>query len=105
MTIVINVVKQFSPRPFGRYKADAQGRSGEEFREEWLNKPLRDGKDVVVDLSGYNRYGASFIDEAFGGLVRKSQFDVAFLKKHLTIKHELLDSVVKLAWDRIKAAG
>lgn len=105
MSIVIKVVKQFHPRPFGRHAAGAEGRSGEEFRDEWLVKPLKEGQSITVDLSGYNRYGASFIDEAFGGLVREYGFKVAFLKEHLVIRHELLDSVVALAWDRIEAAA
>ncbi|WP_257282132.1 STAS-like domain-containing protein [Endozoicomonas sp. ISHI1] len=102
---MINVVNDFHPRPFGRYKKTAEGRSGEEFRDDYLVKHLKQNQDVIVDLTGYNRYGPSFIDEAFGGLVRKYKFPVEFLRQHLVIKHDLLESVVALAWDRIEAAA
>ena len=106
MSIEINVVEKFHHRPFGRYEKGSEGRSGEEFREKWLRQSLLDGEYVIVDLTGYNRYGASFIDEAFGGLVRNyKQLTPKYLRSHLEIKHDLLKSVVDLAWDRIDAAA
>ena len=50
-----------------------------------------------MDLSGSRRYGSSFLDESFGGLVRVG-FDVKFLKSHLEITHNELPSIVELCW-------
>ncbi|MFB2890974.1 STAS-like domain-containing protein [Aeromonas veronii] len=72
MSVVINVAKDFSPFPFGRNPSDSQN-SGSRFREEVLKKYLVDGVDtVVIDFSKVEiGVGSSFLEEAFGGLVRQ----------------------------------
>lgn len=47
--------------------------SGERFRDEVLLKAIEEhGVDMIrVDLDGTAGYGSSFLEEAFGGLVRK----------------------------------
>lgn len=69
--VVISVAKQYSETPAGRYRSDSP-RSGEQFREELLLPALRapEGPVVVVDLDGTLGFGSSFLEEAFGGLVR-----------------------------------
>lgn len=71
--IEISVVKDFSDKPFGRYRTDGKW-SGERFREEVLLPAFRSNIDnqlVQVDLRDVPRgYGSSFLEEAFGGLVR-----------------------------------
>ena len=67
---VINIEKQFSKYPAGRYKADGPY-SGERFRDDFLLPALKtQGGRVVVELDGARGYGSSFLEEAFGGLVR-----------------------------------
>lgn len=46
--------------------------SGERFREEVLLKAINEHgiSEVHVDLDGTAGYGSSFLEEAFGGLVR-----------------------------------
>ena len=88
--ITIDLAKEFSPKPFGRYKTDGSY-SGEAFREEFLKPPLRERKKVVVDLSGSNLYGSSFLEEAFGGLL--DEFTPQELKTHLMVVHRLLPSI------------
>ncbi|MGP5562761.1 STAS-like domain-containing protein [Vreelandella alkaliphila] len=102
--VIIDVVKDFSRRPFGRYMSKFGDRSGEAFREKFLAPNLREKNDVHVILDGYNRYGPSFIDEAFGGLVRESGFDKEYLRDHLSYEHKTLKSVIELIDDRINAA-
>lgn len=69
-SVVINVGKAFSRYPFGRYEKDGSG-SGEEFRERLLLPHIRDGvSSVTIELDDAVGYGSSFLDEAFGGLVR-----------------------------------
>jgi hypothetical protein len=65
----ISMAKQYSRFPAGRFRADGPY-SGQRFREEKLVPALRSGGNVTVDLNGVSGFGSSFLDEAFGGLVR-----------------------------------
>ncbi|MBV4368166.1 MULTISPECIES: STAS-like domain-containing protein [Erwiniaceae] len=76
-------VKKFSKYPGPRYKKLGDY-SGEEFRDDILAPALKEG-DVAVDFDGVYGYGSSFLEEAFGGLVRKgiATQRMVFLKDHL----------------------
>lgn len=103
----ILVTTEFHPRPKGRYAKDAPGcekSSGEVFRQKTLVKALRENDAVLVDLTGYNRYGRSFLDEAFGGLISRENFKKAELDQKLTIKHDDVENFVNIANERIQAA-
>jgi STAS-like domain of unknown function (DUF4325) len=67
--IAVNVADEFTRFPAGRLKIKGST-SGEAFRERFLEKPLREGLAVTVNLDGTVGYGSSFLEEAFGGLVR-----------------------------------
>lgn len=85
MSMLISVAKQFSATPAGRYRSDGPF-PGEKFRDEILAPALRkSGEIVVVDLDGTAGYGSSFLEEAFGGLVRLG-FDSLDLHQRLNIK-------------------
>ena len=75
--LTIELAKEFSSTPGGRFKSMGPN-SGEEFREI-LRKALarRPPQDVVVILDGAEGYGSSFLEEAFGGLIRKGLVDAA----------------------------
>lgn len=49
--------------------------SGEAFREEVLEPAYRSSDKVVVGLDSIAGYSASFIEEAFGGLVRQYGYE------------------------------
>lgn len=68
--IMINIAREFSRFPAGRFFTDGPF-SGEKFREEFLMPIVSKGEAVEVDLDGVAGYGSSFLEEAFGGLVRK----------------------------------
>lgn len=89
---IIDLAKQFTDRPFGRYREDGN-RSGEVFREDMLVPALRQHDHVTVNLGGTNFYGSSFLEEVFGGLVRAG-FTQAELGQKLTMLHDKLPSVV-----------
>ncbi|MCX7176017.1 MAG: STAS-like domain-containing protein [Proteobacteria bacterium] len=68
-TRTINVARDFSRYPAGRYTTDGPF-SGAAFRDDYLLPALRAGDEVSVELDGVRGYGSSFLEEAFGGLVR-----------------------------------
>lgn len=80
----ISVARDYSPYPGPRFAK--QGKySGEKFREV-LVEALRKHEHVVVDLDGTTGFGSSFLDEAFGGLVRAEGMDPSELSRRLTVK-------------------
>lgn len=65
----INIAKDFSRYPAGRYISDGPY-SGTKFREDFLIEPLQNNQHTVIIFDGARGYGSSFLEEAFGGLVR-----------------------------------
>lgn len=65
---VINVSRDFSRAPAGRFVSDGPN-SGERFRNQFLVPALNAGS-VTLELDGTRGYGSSFLEEAFGGLLR-----------------------------------
>ncbi len=104
MTTHIVVAQQFSRSPGGRTRDDGPY-SGERFREEFLVPALMnsDGK-FDVDLRGALTLGSSFLDEAFGGLVRVHRFAPRDLKRRMDV-HADLDMYVSKVWGYVDDAG
>jgi STAS-like domain of unknown function (DUF4325) len=83
----INIGIEFSEVPAGRYPDDGPF-NGEAFREEYL-------KDIFINPQNYTLpvniilddnvegYGSSFLNEAFGGIVRKGYATAETVKKSL----------------------
>jgi len=96
--VVIDVAKAFSRTPFGRYKSDSEY-SAERFREEVLLPTIHshNGELVEVDFSKVALgVGSSFLEEAFGGMVRHG-IDKNYLLNHIKIiaKMDFYDQQVK----------
>jgi uncharacterized protein DUF4325 len=70
MASVLVDVADFSKTPGGRFRREGVW-SGEEFRETVLQPILDRGDDVIVDLDTALGFTSSFLEEVFGGLVRK----------------------------------
>lgn len=85
----IHVGNDFSRTPGGRHISDGPF-SGEMFRNRLLVPALanarRSGVPAVVILDGTRGYLSSFLEEAFGGLVRECGFTHAELAKLLDIR-------------------
>ena len=81
---VINVAEDFSPSPIGRYRSDSDT-SGEAFRVDHLVPALKSFDQVIVNMDGTDGYGSSFLEEAFGGLIRVEGFSEKQLKSKLHI--------------------
>ena len=77
----IDIAKDFSAFPAGRLITDGPF-SGARFRDELLVPALKESDEVQVIIDGAKGYGSSFLEEAFGGLVRNG-FDVKSLKDKL----------------------
>jgi len=71
---VIDIAVDFTRFPAGRYRSDGPY-SGQRFREDHLVSALKDKGKVIIRLDGTMGYGSSFLEEAFGGLVRTEGFD------------------------------
>lgn len=80
----IRVAKDF-PNPGGRFRVMGP-ESGEEFRDRLAAKLRESGNEpVAVILDGVEGYGSSFLEEAFGGLIRLKLFSVEELRRRLKI--------------------
>lgn len=68
----INIAKDFSITPGGRYKKDGPF-SGEEFREKFLEpyfKEIKSNLKLKIILDGVEGFATAFLDGAFGELAR-----------------------------------
>lgn len=81
----IKIATDYSDTPLGRIPEDGEF-NGTRFREEFLRPALETGAGVIVNIDGVEGYGSSFLDEAFGGLVRRGYFTEAQLKEKLVIE-------------------
>ena len=78
MEVKIKVARDFSSAVGGRYIKDG-AMSGESFRVNILEpifKMFPREKDIVIDFDGGYGYPSSWIEEAFGGLVRAMGYDM-----------------------------
>jgi hypothetical protein len=70
----INIAKEYTKTPGGRFKKDGDF-SGQDFRDTILipeyRKAIENNEVLRIILDGGYGYGSSFLEESFGGLVRK----------------------------------
>ena len=87
--VELNIARDFSKTPAGRTMKAHGKHSGETFREKLLEPKLREAintkSKLRVVLDGTAGYPASFLDEAFGGLVRKGSFGKRDMKESLVV--------------------
>ncbi len=90
MDIKYNLAKEFSPYPAGR-TVDESDYSGQAFREVLLEKlqSLGERDHLIISLVGLRTAGSSFLEEAFGGLVRLGVFTAQTLHKLLKFETDM----------------
>ncbi len=98
---VISVAKDFSRSPAGRYVEDGPF-PGAVFRDKFLVPALQGEGRVVVNLDGTSGFGSSFLEEAFGGLVRKG-FTPQVLRERLVVE-SVRQSYAARVWQYIDLA-
>jgi len=86
--LTISIAKDFSQYPAGRTRRDGPN-SAERFREDILiptiQKAVAVGVRVIVELDGVYGYSSSFLEETFGGLVRRKVFSPKDIARILVI--------------------
>ena len=84
-------VVDHAPAPGGRFVVDGDY-SGEWFRDQILVPELKAalaaGDKVEIKLDGAPGYGSSFLEEAFGGLIRTGAFTNKDLELALVVSAE-----------------
>ena len=106
----ISIAEDFSRYPAGRFPSDGKN-NGTRFRRHYLVPRLKGVKGsasdmVEVNFDGVAGLGSSFLEEAFGGLVREEGMSKEFLDQHLKIvtsENDLKDFVL-LAQEYIQKA-
>lgn len=104
--MIINIANEYTKSPGGRF-IDEGKYSGEDFRESKLapafEKCQENGEELVVNLDGGYGYGSSFLEEAFGGLARKTH-NKNILKISLISDEEpkLIDDILGYMKDELK---
>lgn len=86
-TMNISIAKDFCETPAGRYVVDGPY-SGERFRTDFLLPNLKAGKTLSINFDGTMGYGSSFLEEAFGGLIRQG-FTREQLQRQLQLSSSL----------------
>jgi len=103
MTVRIIIASSYSRSPAGRLRSDGPY-SGERFRDEVLLPALTSSSEPVeVDLNGVLGFGSSFLEEAFGGLVRSGRFTFDELRSRLRILTDI-QSYDRRIWSYVKSA-
>ena len=89
MAMTYSISDEFSKTPGGRFKKHGPY-SGEAFREDVLRDLLQraigsNDRQIIV-LDGTAGYGSSFLEEAFGGLIRLGLVDRETVNRHLELR-------------------
>ncbi|MFW2076601.1 STAS-like domain-containing protein [Acinetobacter sp. ULE_I010] len=92
----INVAKDFSKNPSGRYIKDGKT-SGEVFLKNLLLPAVNTHDLVEINFDGVRGYGSSFLEEAFGGFIRETKMTLAdfFNKVKIITKDPLLHQEIQ----------
>ncbi|TXM65790.1 STAS-like domain-containing protein [Methylobacterium sp. WL120] len=101
MTRTLSIEAEFTRYPGPRYRKDGPY-SGEEFREVLLEPRLKQAiyshEKLEVILDKVSGYGSSFLEEAFGGLVR-----CGFTKKQITENLEIVADTPRFTHHKLRA--
>lgn len=100
---VFSIARQFSPNPGPRFRRQG-AHSGEALRSKLVSLLDNTPGVLVIDLDGTKGIGSSFLDEAFGGLVRWEKKSKVDLFKRLKFRSTLDPSYIDEIRDSIERA-
>lgn len=100
--MTFSVARDFSPFPGPRRSVQGPC-SGEALRKLLARRLRAQPGQMIINLDGTHGYGSSFLDEAFGGLVRSEHFEKSEILNRLqfvskldpTYIDEILESINK----------
>ena len=98
----VSVAKDFSPSPAGRFLDDGPY-PGALFRDVFLLPALKTDERVLVDLTGTELPGSSFLEEAFGGLIRAG-FSEEFVRSHIQVRSPRESDAIRV-WRFVREAA
>jgi hypothetical protein len=102
---IIDISSDFTRYPGGRYRKHGDG-SGEEFRDDFLVPAISAEDHVVIEMDDTAGYPASFLEEAFGGLIRAGfKIDLLRAKLKLNAVKEEFRIYPEIAWSYIEDAA
>lgn len=103
MTKTINIARDFHKAPAGRYR-DYGKFSGQRFREEFVLPAFEDKsiEHIEIILDGLDGVGASFWDEAFGGLIRENNISFETIENKLSFICNDDITLIPSIWNIIK---
>lgn len=85
------IARDFSTVPGARYPEEGDF-SGHEFRNNVLIPKIKEAISnqvhLLIDLDGTAGYGTSFLEEAFGGLIRIDNYSLSVLENLFIFKSE-----------------
>ena len=107
--IEINIAREYSKTPGGRYIKEGKY-SGEDFRERFLKPRYLEAQEsddiLIVNLDGGYGYGSSFLEEAFGGLIRSlKNVDLERIRIVSEEEPQLSEDIKKYMSDALKNEG
>jgi hypothetical protein len=89
MNMIVSIAKDFHPAPAGRYIEDGPN-SAQRFRDQILqprlSEAIKNDSVLIVRFDGMFAVSSSFLEEAFGGLIRSKVFPIDQLMLHLRIE-------------------
>ena len=104
--ITINIANGYTKTPGGRFKSEGDF-SGEDFRDSILIpkylEAVKQNQLLCINLDGGYGYGSSFLEEAFGGLVRKiNKVDISVINIISDEEPQLKLDIMKYLKDALK---
>lgn len=103
MNSTVVIARDFSRSPAGRNYSDGPF-SGERFRKEFLVPMLGIHDRIEVDMRGALGFGSSFLEEAFGGLVREHHLEPSQLRRRLNFTADVSTYIDRI-WKHVEKAG
>lgn len=100
---LFSIAREFSPNPGPRFIR--QGKfSGEALRRKLMEVLAGPEDTIVVDLDGTKGIGSSFLDEAFGGLIRSERKSKDDILRRFKFRSSLDPSYIDTIHDSIERA-